>query len=467
MNKKQLAIGSLTFATITIGVLVWFFFSNHSPKADSVGSMLQNYPIEKSTITVWGRALLAGTNQPAAGFTAYIDSDSNVVQSDGTFIVTADNDNGSAYLYFEDQQRKRYRVKANGKDPHGQNVYFDQSQTVKADFLIEPDPDAPSTDSTPPPSPIAINIPDLKRLTRLTASGANRGIQVEFTGAPSNTAVGITGFRIERSTSQTSGFAEKARVAINSTGTYQYVDTSLANTTTGTYYYRVIALRNNDESQPSNVLAYSFSAVTPSPSPLVAAPTAPTNLRLTQNTDNVVTITFRDNAGTESGYAIRRRVADTTAAYDAVVNRDTTNPSSTGDIALTDTTRDPNDTTRYEYSVFAYRTGADNSATLTNTILLTGSRKPAAPTDLKATRVNDTKIKLDWRNNTSDNEGYELWRSTDNSTFTKAADVPDDNKYTNTGLKNNTRYYYKLRAYRTVRGVRVYSNYSNTDDAKT
>ena len=38
--------------------------------------------------------------------------------------------------------------------------------------------------------------------------------------------------------------------------------------------------------------------------------------------------------------------------------------------------------------------------------------------------------------------------------------------YTNTGIKKGKRYYYKVRAYRKVKGKRIYSEYSRTINRK-
>ena len=86
------------------------------------------------------------------------------------------------------------------------------------------------------------------------------------------------------------------------------------------------------------------------------------------------------------------------------------------------------------------------------------------PADLFAeTLIQTDRIKLTWSDRSSDETGFEIWRSTTaNGTYslvtTTAANVIT---YTNTGLTANTRYFYKVRS---VKGA-VLSNFSNTANA--
>lgn len=60
--------------------------------------------------------------------------------------------------------------------------------------------------------------------------------------------------------------------------------------------------------------------------------------------------------------------------------------------------------------------------------------------------------------------GYEVYRSTSKSgTYSKVKIVTNGSttSYTNSNLTKNKVYYYKVRAYRTVSGKKVYSSYSS------
>lgn len=72
---------------------------------------------------------------------------------------------------------------------------------------------------------------------------------------------------------------------------------------------------------------------------------------------------------------------------------------------------------------------------------------PIAPSNFVATPISSTRIDLSWTDNSSDETGFEIQRSTDGSTWsaltTTAADAVS---YSNTSLANGTLYYYRIRA---------------------
>jgi len=91
---------------------------------------------------------------------------------------------------------------------------------------------------------------------------------------------------------------------------------------------------------------------------------------------------------------------------------------------------------------------------------------PVAPSNLTATAVSTSRINLAWQDNSNDETGFRIDRSTDNVTFISlglfAANVTS---YSNTGLTAGTTYYYKVRAYN--RNCGMSSNWSNTASATT
>ena len=94
------------------------------------------------------------------------------------------------------------------------------------------------------------------------------------------------------------------------------------------------------------------------------------------------------------------------------------------------------------------------------------SYKKGAKTILKAPtlKVSSTKkgiVTLSWGKITGAN-GYTIYRSTSlNGKYTALKSVTT-NSYNNTGLTSGKKYFYKIKAYRTVNGKKVYSSYSNT-----
>lgn len=62
--------------------------------------------------------------------------------------------------------------------------------------------------------------------------------------------------------------------------------------------------------------------------------------------------------------------------------------------------------------------------------------------------------------------GYRVYRATSKSGTYSLAAVTTSKSFKNTGLATGTRYYYKIRAYKTVSGKKVYSKYSSVVSAK-
>ena len=88
-----------------------------------------------------------------------------------------------------------------------------------------------------------------------------------------------------------------------------------------------------------------------------------------------------------------------------------------------------------------------------------------APTGLIATAVSKTQINLTWVDQSNNESGFRIERSTvSGSGYTVIATVgANTTSYANTGLKTRKNYYYRVRAYNGSGD----STYSNTATAKT
>ncbi|SFE92970.1 Fibronectin type III domain-containing protein [Chitinophaga sp. CF118] len=89
---------------------------------------------------------------------------------------------------------------------------------------------------------------------------------------------------------------------------------------------------------------------------------------------------------------------------------------------------------------------------------------PLNPTTAIANPTSKTSIQLKWMDNSNNETGFEVWRSTDNSTFSLLSTLGNNaNTYTDGGLATDARYYYKVRALKDT----AKSDFTNVASAST
>jgi len=97
-------------------------------------------------------------------------------------------------------------------------------------------------------------------------------------------------------------------------------------------------------------------------------------------------------------------------------------------------------------------------------LLPIASAPPTAPTNLTAQPVSPVQVNLSWTDNSTNEGGFEIWRSTDNTNFTNISiAAANSTTFSDTSAAVNTTYYYKVRAENTAGS----SVYTNTATAKT
>ena len=102
--------------------------------------------------------------------------------------------------------------------------------------------------------------------------------------------------------------------------------------------------------------------------------------------------------------------------------------------------------------------------TPTPTPTATPTSKPAAPTNLGATAISSSEIALSWTDNSNNESGFQIQRSSDGVTFRLIAAVGANvTTYTDSGRTAGTTYYYRVRAYNSA----GYSAPSNVASATT
>jgi hypothetical protein len=164
----------------------------------------------------------------------------------------------------------------------------------------------------------------------------------------------------------------------------------------------------------------------------------------------VIHLTWADNSLDETGFVIQR-------ATDGVNFADLA--TAVADVAAYDDLAVFGGYT-YTYRVAAFNangTSAWTDWTLPTASVLVPSdaTPPAAPSNLSATNVLQTTLTLNWLDNSNNETGFTIQRAT-NSSFTKGLVTvnvgPDVNFNNFTGLKRNTRYFFRVLAFNGFNG---------------
>ncbi len=250
-----------------------------------------------------------------------------------------------------------------------------------------------------------------------------------------------TGFQIERSTDG----ANFGQIATVGAGVTAYQNTGLA--AGATYWYRVRATNGAGDSGYSNVA----SATTQN----IAPPAAPSNLTATAVSSSQINLAWTDNSSDETGFQIERSTDGANFGQIAALGAGVTSYQNSGLAPGT----------TYWYRVRAVNSGGNSPYSNVATAATPSGSPPAAPSGLTAAAVSRTQINLAWTDNSSNETGFRIERSVNNtSNFTEIATVGSGvTAFSNTGLSGNTRYYYRVRAYNGAGN----SAYSNTASART
>ena len=172
-----------------------------------------------------------------------------------------------------------------------------------------------------------------------------------------------------------------------------------------------------------------------------STPSAPSSLTATTYSSSRIDLKWKDNSSIESGFKVERSTSSgsgfsqigTTSANDVTY-------SATGLASGT----------KYYFRVRAYNSSGNSGytgvagATTKDTIA-------AAPSALTATASNDDKINLAWTDNSGNEDGFRVYRSSDGTNYTQVATVGINVKtYANSGLTGNRKYWYKVYAFNTA-----------------
>lgn len=186
------------------------------------------------------------------------------------------------------------------------------------------------------------------------------------------------------------------------------------------------------------------------PSPKPQAPNPPSNLKVIACTSDTISLSWADNSTNENGFELWRSLDNYSFSKVKTLSANTN--------SYTDSGLSPD--TTYYYEVRAYNNAGNSSYSnivfkKTNAVVTI----PNAPSNLKATDYTSDSISFTWDDNSNNEDGFKIYRSSSYSGNYSLAGttICDDNYYTDTDLNPSTTYYYKVTAYNSTGE----SNYSN------
>ena len=194
---------------------------------------------------------------------------------------------------------------------------------------------------------------------------------------------------------------------------------------------------------------------TPTPSPTkMARPKTPKNIKAELVSATSVKVSWSKAQGAE-GYQVLRAFSSS-GDYTALGSVSTTSRTSTGLYSGTN----------YYFKVRSYMIvdGKRVYSPLSDVAQIKVPSKPFAPDTIGAHGYSATAIKVEWYPS-YDAEGYQVWRATSASgPFTAVGSVTTTNRIC-TGLKAGMTYYFKVRGYKDVSGIRIYGDFSSVTSA--
>ena len=205
--------------------------------------------------------------------------------------------------------------------------------------------------------------------------------------------------------------------------------------TIGTHYgmqYQEIYLVDLEDPTLSSVIDTANTLLTVTPPP----PVAPSSLSGTGNGATSLNLTWHDNASNELGYRIESKIG-ATGTYELVT---TLGPNTT---AATITSLIEG--TQYYYRLQGVNAGgrsAYSNETSVTTVLI-------SPGSVSSQALSSSQVRLTWSDRSATETGFTIERSplTDTN-FTQIATVAaNTTSFTDTGLSEATKYYYRVRAY--------------------
>ncbi len=244
------------------------------------------------------------------------------------------------------------------------------------------------------------------------------------------------GFILERTNPATEKFE---RLVVLPRNTKEYFDTDLSPLTT--YRYKVASFKSSSVSPYSNIVTVStYSDDVPAPSNLIAT---------YQPLKKAVVINWNDNTFLETGTIVERK--ETINGEFIVIGNTSSDVNTYYDSLIV------KNQLYYYRARFTTTEGFKTKYSNVDTAFVYDA-PPIVPTNLKITKFSDTTYSLWWNDNSTDEEGFELWRKAGNTgNYVLHKELHPNTTAFNDVVVAGVVYYYKVRAFRSP----TFSNFSN------
>jgi probable HAF family extracellular repeat protein len=166
------------------------------------------------------------------------------------------------------------------------------------------------------------------------------------------------------------------------------------------------------------------------------APPAPSGLAATVVSGSQVFLSWTDNSGDETAFALWRQTGANAFARIGVLTPNSTSVMDSGVSAGTS----------YTYAVRAI--GLGGASAWSNQATVTPATPPLSPpTFLRATMAHRAQIQISWTDNSSNETAFAIWRKAGNGAYTRVGVVPPNRPtFTDIGVNPSTLYTYRVRA---------------------
>ncbi|NJK93860.1 MAG: fibronectin type III domain-containing protein [Bacteroidales bacterium] len=234
-------------------------------------------------------------------------------------------------------------------------------------------------------------------------------------------------FEIEQSTSGTSGFTKVGTVNLNITS---FKVNSLSNQSS--YFFRIRAINEDGISNYSNVVEVKTLAPQPPPDPQF--------VNFTNVGKYAVTINWKDNSVNETGFQVEQSSNPTTGFSMIFSTKANVTSINAGSLS-------PNKV--YYFRIRAFNNNGYSNYTAVNSVNTLSLTPPQAPGNLFVTGVTQTAITINWKDNSTNEKGFHVERSTSSGVGFSLISIPGANvtSFNTYNLTPNTTYYFRVSAF--------------------